>query len=260
VGAGGATAAWGIVRLSHLQQLGAYEYEQLSLQAAFYAEDYDPEESAWGFVETRETPDGVPCDIYYQSGMEDPPPAPPAEIDAGGLTAGSGAELLAITFDGAHYGVDYRSPTDPDHPMPSWLAPEPLTLSFTGSGSALVASFVEDATLPTAARIVAPTPEQSPVPQEPDGTHLIAWEPSEAQETLVRLQFNLDWDNSMFWCRPPSGVTELRLPHEWLTEWTWGSGELAVDSRSATDFVAGAAEVRLLPSRVVQQSVSFEVW
>jgi hypothetical protein len=189
----------------------------------------------------------------------EPPPEPPPEIDAGHLTAGTGGDLLGIDFDGQHYGVDWRTPTDPAHPMPGWLSAAEVALTFSGAGSSQVAPFQREAVLPAAPAIVAPTPGQSPVPLQPDGTHLIAWQPSPSDEILVVLQFNLDWDNSTFRCHPPAGVTQLSLPHEWLVQWTWGSGELLIESRNDVT-VGGASEARLRPTRATQMGVYFEVW
>ena len=262
-GTGGVGGAWGTMSVVHLQQGGDFGYEQLSLSAAFYAVDFDPEAQIWGYVDTVTTPDGVLCDLYYQSGGGgggEPPPPPPPQIDAGQLSAGAAGDLLSIAFDGQQYEVDWRSPTDPSHPMPGWLGTEALTLTFSAAGNAGVSSFQQDVELPAAATILAPTPDQSPVPQQPDGTYLIAWQPSGAAETLVILQFNLDWDNSLFRCQPTAGVTQLSLPHEWVAQFSWGYGELMIEARSDATATAALTQAHLRPARVHQQSVYFEVF
>ncbi|MCC6524926.1 MAG: hypothetical protein IT373_19880, partial [Polyangiaceae bacterium] len=252
-----------VVRLTHLLETSVGAWEQLALSAAFYAQPWDPDAPVSGFVDTVPTPDGVVCDLYYQSGgmpPDPPPPPPPPEVDAGHLTAGTAGELLAIDFDGAHYGVDSRATGDPAHPLPGWLVPGPIDLGFAGGGAADVPAFTAPAVLPSAPTILAPPPGPTPAPLEPDGTHLVAWQPGDATEVGVRLDFNLDWDNAVFICHPPSGVTELRLPHDWLTQFTWGSGELTVEARNPTVAPPASAYVALRPVRARRQSVYFEVW
>jgi hypothetical protein len=263
-GGGGAPTAFGSVSLSHLSDDGPYGQESLSLTGAFYGQDYDPEEQQWGYVDTVQTPDGVSCDIYYSSGMGggDGPPEPPAQVNGGPLTAGATAgpdDLLAIAFSGDQYGVDWRTPTSPDHPWPSWVSAGPVAVTFRGTGSAAVGAFSEQAVLPGMPAILAPPAAQQPAAPGPDGNYLIRWQTSNPEQTWVTFHFNLDWDDSAFRCAPPLGVNELLLPVSWIGEWTWGSGEMLVIARNEVTRMAGSAEVILRTQRIAQRNVYFEM-
>ncbi len=262
---GGSDATtFGIVSLAHFLEDGPYSQESLSLTAACYGEDYDPEEQQWGYLDTRQTPDGVTCDIYYTSGMGGGggPPEPPVQVNGGPISAGAGdgpAELLEIVFSGDQYSVDWRTPTSPNHPWPSWASSGALAIIFEGEGSAAVGAFSNEAILPTMPLIVAPQVQQQPVLPGPEGNYAIRWQPGDGGETIVAFQFNLDWDDSAFRCYPLPGVTELLLPGSWIAEWTWGSGQLLVITRNEVTVTAGSAEISLRTHRIRQRNVYFEM-
>ena len=264
-GGGNDATAFGRVGLVHFLDDGPYVQESLSLAGAFYLEDYDSEEQQWGHIETLQTPDGVTCDIYYTSAMGGGggPPDPPAQIDGGRITAGAGFdadERLEIVFIGDQYGVDWRAPDSPDHPWPSWASSGAVAVSFEGQGSNSVGAFTDEAILPAMPTIVSPPADQQPVLPGPDGNFVISWQPSDADETLVVFQFNLDWDDSTFRCHPAPGVTQLRLPATWISEWTWGSGSMQVMSRNEVVSAAGSAVVSLRAHRIRQRSVFFDAF
>ena len=261
-GSGGVAPIRGFVWLDHVMEREGYAWEQLALSAAFYGEAYDPETDRPDFVGTRTTPDGVTCDIYYQSGMidQDPPPPPPAQLDGGRITAAAGFgadDTLEIAFDDEQYSVDVREGSV--HPMPSWLTPEAVAVTFAGQGSTAVGAFEQEAVLAATPAILQPPPGQTDVPLGTGGNFRIAWQSVPADEIVVRLGFNLDWDNSEFLCHPPPGVDELMLPQSWLVEWTWGYGVLAVVARYEARVSAGEAQVTIRTARFPRKSVHFDI-
>lgn len=257
----GGVATYGVVELFHEIVRDGYEWEQLTLHGAFYGEPYDPETDRPDHVETRQTPDGVSCGIYYQSGMiEDPPPPPPAQVDGGRITVWAGGDptdALEISFQGDQYDVDSRE--NSTQGMPLWLTEEAIEVTFEGHGSSSAGTFTEPVTLAATPTIVAPQPGQQPIPPGPDGNFLIAWEPVGAERIIVTLAFNLDWDNSAFICHPAAGTTQLLLPSDWINEWTWGTGELFIVSRHEVAVLAEPAAVTIRTSRYPRRSVSFEI-
>jgi len=263
-GGAGAATAFGHLGVAHLVEDGSYGQESLSLGGAFYGEDYDPEAAKWGYIDTLSTPDGVSCDIYYTSSMGGGggPPDPPLQIDGGTVSAGADwdpDERLEILFDGVQYSVDWRNPQSSAENWPSWASPpQAVALTFDGTGGANALPFAQELILPAMPTLISPPADQQPVPPG-EGGYLISWQPTEADELLVVLQFNLDWDDSAFRCHPPPGTTQLVIPGQWIVEWTWGSGAVQVIARNETTLMAGTAQVRLRAQRLRQRYVLFDV-
>jgi hypothetical protein len=258
---GGATTA-GFITLSHISESDGYAWESLSLHAQFFPEPYDPEANRPDYVETRATPDGISCDIFYQSGMGggEPPPPPPAQIDGGRIQAGGAAgsnDALEVVFDGQIYDVDSRP--NSTHSLPPWLVGGAIDVAYRGYGSATILSFQHEAVLPAMPGILAPTPEQQPYAPGPDGNFPIRWQATPADQILVRFEFNLDWDNSAFICYPPAGVEQLSLPQAWINDWTWGSGSLAITARNQDHVSDASAAIVTRTSRITRRGVSFHI-
>jgi len=74
------------------------------------------------------------------------------------------------------------------------------------------------------------------------------------------MHFNMDWDDSYFRCYPPAGRTEVRVPHTWLEQWSWGYGELMVYAvnEDAVSTTESLVIVRTL--RICQQQLNIAVW
>jgi hypothetical protein len=271
IDAGG--AVYGYVKVHHQASMGRVGGGQILLSAHFYEEQYDPEQpqdydELPGFVETRDTPNGVTCHIFYTSGMQppdpEPPPAPP-EIDAGKITVVRDGipfteDVLETLFVGEAYEPDRRSMHNPDSGYPEWWLEEAMTLVFNGEGSTLAAPFIYETEMVAVPEITAPA-GQDPVPQDLNGNFHLQWAETGADETRVNLSFNLDWDNSAFLCLPPAGVTELVIPADWITEYTWGSGEMAVIGRNEEPATTGPPTtlLRLRTTRAARKYIHFEI-
>jgi hypothetical protein len=216
----------------------------LALSAAFYDEPYDPS-TEW-LVDTRTTPDGVPCRIYLVSGMDpDPPADPPAQLDGGAILVGNGGvwpDTLAVVYDGETYDIDRRTQWDADNPLPGWLTPDPFGVAISGAGSATVASFAT-VLVSAAMPVIA---EQAPQPTDGAGNFVFAWDAAGASVVVVALHFNMDWDDSSIVCEPAPGASQILIPGAWLDELSWGGGgDLRVESREAVALEVGAALVEI---------------
>lgn len=256
---------YGYVTFTHLQDRGSpYNAEHVSLTAAFYREHWDPfREPIWP-VETLETPDGVVCDLAMVSGMDGPiPPDPPPELDGGEIYAWAGFDSdgqLETSFDGEHYLADYRSPGGTE-PWPDWLADGAMALQMESTGSPPASPFYAEVFLAGMPEILSPPPGlDEPVTPGPDGNHRVSWIPVEADLLEVHLHFNMDWDDSYFRCYPPEGRTELRLPHVWLEQWSWGYGELMVFAVNEELVFDGDGIVILRSIRVRRQQLNIAVF
>lgn len=256
---------YGYVTVLHQQEQGsAYNNEYVSLSASFYGEQWDPfRESGWT-SQTLQTPDGVVCELTVVSGMDGPiPELPPPEIDGGEIWAWSGFDgdaQLEIAFDGGSYNADYRSPNEP-LVWPQWLVSGALALQIESTGSAHADPFYSNQILPEMPEITAP-PESmdEPLTPDPDGTHRIAWTPVTAMWVEVALHFNMDWDDSYFRCYPLNSATQMRLPHQWLEQHSWGYGELMVYAFDEVQQfgVDGVVTVRTI--RMRRQQLNIAVW
>jgi hypothetical protein len=218
----------------------------LTLTAACYDEPYDSATDSW--VESRTTPDGVECDIYYVSGLPpDDSDPPPDQVDCGAFRAGylgGWPDVLVVAFDGEGYTSDHRTEWDVDNPLPSWLVPGSFEIPIGGSGNAAVDDFEEQVA-------ISPIPEVSPDSPGLDeaGNYIWEWSSNGADEVVFSLHFNMDWDNSSFICPVDPGVEQIMIPEEWIGEYSWGGGELALFSRDQVEVAAGDGLVLLNVTR-----------
>ncbi len=244
---------WGIVNLVHTALADSqYGAETLILSAVVYSEQYGPLDGP-DYEGTFLSRNGVECEIYYHSGMaEPPPPEPPAEADVGRIMAApdEAEDILTIDFDADEgaYTVDYRTANSVDLPLPVWLGQE-VDFNFSGMGLGSTDSFSKSASLPVHTQLTSPFEGGPVVIQNMDGDFVMGWLPvSEGQVTLA-LNFNLDWDDAVFICRPDQSVTELVVPQEWISEYTWGGGSDMIIS--VTNSYQIAAGHTLLEARAV---------
>ena len=259
--------SYGYISFMHLQPQGyQYLYESIMLSAWFYGEEWDPFVRHDGSQEPLyvQTPDGVPCEITLVSGMDGPnPPQPPPGLDGGEIYAWGGSDEgdnLEIAFNGGEYDSDYRSP-DGSAPWPFWMTDAPLQMQFESTGSAFATSFYTFMPLPEMPEIRSPPARlDEPLTPDPDGTHRISWTAVQADSMEINLHFNMDWDDSVFRCFPPAGRTEMRLPHEWLVEYSWGYGELNVYAVNKHIAHAGNSEMVLRSIRICQLQLNILVW
>ena len=261
-GTGGRSAVattFGIVSVAHTLKCCTSYAEWLTLSGAFFGEEYDPESQPWTLVETRQTPGGVTCDIHYHEGLggEVTPPAPPTQVNGGGIAAWAGsnpAERLEIMFDGDEYSTDVRAPMSVDKAWPGWASSAHETVTMEVKGSALVPTFAEAITLPAMPINLTPLDPQP----GPEGNFVIAWH-SEAQETLIILQFYIDWNEWRLRCYPPPAVNELFIPTMWISEWTWGPGGVFVLSRNEVAVTHNGAEFTLRADRQIRGMAHFHL-
>ncbi len=244
---------WGIVNLVHTALADSqYGAETLILSAVVYSEQYGPLDGP-DYEGTFLSKNGVECEIYYHSGMaEPPPPEPPAEVDVGRIMAApeEAEDILTIDFDADEgaYTVDYRTANSVDLPLPDWLV-ENVDFYFFGTGLGNTDPFLKPASLPLHTQLTSPFAEGPVVIQNGDGDFVMGWLPvSEGQVTLT-LNFNLDWDDATFICRPDQSVTELVVPQEWINEYTWGGGsDIVIAVTNSYHIAAGQT---LLEARAV---------
>jgi hypothetical protein len=266
-GQAGLVDSYGYVSFVHTQAAESQGgYESIALSAWFYGEQWDPFYAPGTHPDPLlvQTPDGVPCEIRLVSGMDGPIPVqPPPERDGGAVHAWSGFEgdgFLEIVFVGQAYTRDYRSPEGIE-PWPPWITNTPLELRFESGGSAQATSFFTEMFAPQMSEILAPPASPGePLTPDPDGTHRIAWSAVAADWMEINLHFNMDWDDAYFRCYPVSGQTELRLPHEWLEQYSWGSGVLNVVSVNEHVVHAGYTMATLRSIRVREQQLTISVW
>ena len=99
-----------------------------------------------------------------------------------------------------------------------------------------------------------------PLTPDLDGTHRISWTAVQADSMEINLHFNMDWDDSVFRCFPPAGRTEMRLPHAWLVEYSWGWGELNVYAVNEHVYFAGRSKMVARAIRIQQLQLNILVW
>ena len=239
-----------------------HEPEALMLDVRFFGEDYDPLLDNPGHVSTETTSDGVVCDIYMSSGHVDPPdPDLPPQVDGGRITtwAGFDPDRLEAVFSGDWYFGDSRNSDAPN--WPAWIEPGAVAVQFEGEGSAHVGSFRTEVTLAMVPEILAPLPSDEPLLPDADGTFHFSWYdlPELADETIVSFQLLADGYDSFFQCYPAPGVDRIRLPFEWVEQWSRGSGYLVVSHLNTAQLQAGDAHVTVRTFRTRYQAISFAI-
>jgi len=240
--------AYGYVNLSQRTE-DVVEGGRLTLSAAFYEVAHDPTADSW--VETRTTPDGVECDIYYVSGLPpdpDPPDPPPAQIDGGAIKVGNEGvtpDVLYVEFEDEAYTTDYRTQWDWQHPIPDWLVPASFFVEISGEGQGPVSEFAEQL-------LVSHIPEmaeEAPQPVDDNGNYVFEWNDHGAEEVVFSMHFNMDWDDASFVCRLDQGVEQILIPQAWTEEYSWGGGEIALYSLDQLEIAAGGGLVLLNVTR-----------
>lgn len=239
--------------------------EWLTLLTMFYVAPYDPTEllyQEYGLVDTLLTPDGAPCEVYLSSELHPypkPVPAPPDQGNGGIITVrtGEGGYPLRAVFDGEAYTVDNRSSRDQN--LPAWLVSGGQSLLVEGAGSSLVEPFERSAVLAAMPAVTAPENPEDPMEMGSDGNYLFSWEAVEADEILIYLVSNMDWDESVFICRLAPGATRLRVPAMWIMDWTWGFSEVTLVYRNTLTFEVPDARVKILTQSSTLFSVSYEI-
>jgi hypothetical protein len=238
--------AIGLTQYADDPQDGGYLY----LTGAFHSEPFDPKAEA--LLETRTTPDGASCDIYMLSGMIEPEPVEPPQVDGGAIRAGNGGDwpdTLETVFDGQSYVQDWRSEWDEEHPLPGWLSPGPLEITFECDGGAHVAAFLENLAVSATPEMTAPGDEET-VEIDEDDNYVFEWDSNGATEVVFNLDYNMDWDNVTFECRPAAEAGQILIPLAWIDELTWGgAGGAAI---SSLDEVELAQEDALVVLSVVR--------
>jgi hypothetical protein len=261
----GANPVWGTIVLDHEVNRGSYAYETASLRAAFYEVDYllpdtPPPDS---FLETRTTPDGVDCDLYFSSPYMPAPPLPPEpeQVDAGDIYVESpedDSDVLWTRWDGTGYQADVRRSGDADFPIPPWLVQEPLMVNVTAAGNVRLEAFSLLQDVVALLQILAPAPEETTFP-DAGGNFTIRWTAVGRDQVRVRLDCNMDWDDAAFLCYPPAGQGSLQLPQQWLMDYSWGGCELRVSHREDLPFVFPGAYVTLRLKRTDRFYAHFDI-
>jgi hypothetical protein len=153
---------------------------------------------------------------------------------------------MEVVFDGEAYDVDRRTEWDVDNPLPSWLSPGQFDISFAGAGVGVVGAF-------QASLSVSAVPALSPdMPEwiEEQESHLFEWDANGADEIVVALHFNMDWDSSSIVCLPDADADQILIPAAWLDNYSWGGGgDLTVAARDEVEVVAGNALIVLKVTR-----------
>jgi len=257
----------GYVTVAHAQdQDGPYGQESLRLYGAFYAEPWDFEglHAGWPEPMLMETPDGVVCEVWYISGMDGPmPPDPPEELDGGEVRVWAGIDgegTLEIAFNGHSYETDYRS-ADGASPWPSWISDSALALQVETTGSDVAAPLSRELLLPDMPEILLPPVSlDEPLTPDADGTHTIAWVPVDADRVEVHYSFNMDWDDAYFRCYLSSTYFTMKLPHEWLEQYSWGYGQMMVFAMN--DRLAHEEDtlVSMRTVRIRRRSLNVLIW
>ncbi len=217
----------------------------LSLRAgaAAYATAYEPGPGDEPGYEGRfETPDGVPCDIWYVSGLPGGG-GPPEQVYVGALwvSGPDGGPNVELAFGEA--GYEPRELIGPD--VPAWAREDRFLAVLHLGGDGGGPELNETLGLSMAPGLLEPEPGQQDV-YPVDGVFVFRWEvPPETDQVEVLFEFNLDWDNARLLCRPGSGVRSLQLPLEWIARYTWGSGMVALRAVARKEGFEGTSE-RLL--------------
>lgn len=257
---------YGQVLLYHHDDISSYGNEWLSLHAAFYTRPYEPPEvQGFELMETRQTPNGVSCDIYFRSGMNPdpppPPPDPPPQRNGGTISAGPGTntdEVLTVRFQGGEYTIDTRG--GPQNPLPNWLRPGPQQIFFDGEGSAAVEWFSRDLELPAPPTIISPNTDGDPIDPGQDGNYVISWQSAGAEETVLYINSNMDWDDSVFACHPNPGTDRVLIPMMWIMDWTWGYSEVMVALRNKLRTYVPNADIVFTTQGSTQFFAHFQIW
>lgn len=85
---------------------------------------------------------------------------------------------------------------------------------------------------------------------------MLAWTPVDHHDVQIHMFFNMDWDDSVFICRPPMGAGQLTIPHQWIQEYTWGgSSQLVLEVREVV--VADDNPFEIITSVIYQQNGDF---
>jgi hypothetical protein len=258
---------FGYVKVRHQASPGRVGGSHLSLTASYYTEQHDPDDpdpsQLPGYQGTMTTPNGVSCDIFFVQGMDPPEPPPePEQVNAGTITVvrsdwPEDMDALMVEFINGEYEPDRRSVNDPQNPFPAWFVAEPMDLVFTVGGHSEIPGSEEEVAMGAMPHITIPSGGE-PAPLDFNGNYHIAWDETGANRTRVVFNFNLDWDNSSFVCRPPVGTTELLIPQDWIDEYTWGSGQLVVVGINEVERVDWLSVVtKLRAARAAQRYVHF---
>lgn len=274
---------YAVLSFEHDVQDGEYAYEQATWSGAVYEVAYlPPEPTIPDFVEQRVTPDGVPCDIYFSSpqwegggrggghgggrgggGASPLPPDPPepAPLNGGEIRmeapSGTGG-AFAIHWDGAAYAPDSRYRSGAEGDLPGWITQSALTGRVVFAGNDRLIPFEDRLEIVDVPEIVVPGVDGDLSP-DADGVFRIEWRAEPNTPVTVRLDMNMDWDDAVFVCRPPTGQPSILLPNDWIQQYSWGSGELRVIARQDQIDVGPNTSVFYRIRRGRHRSVSFEI-
>lgn len=233
-----------------------------SFTAAFFEVDYQLSDAVpVDYVETRVTHDNVECAIYFTSPTWGVPPVPPEpeQVDAGEIRLESAFDAeggFAVTWGGVRYTVDERP--NSGALLPGWVVSEGLEALAVFLGSPRLPAGNRRLSLIPSPKITEPSGEGEVQP-DANGLFRIAWEEAEGSSAQVRLDMNMDWDDAAFVCHPPEGHSQVLLPQDWLSEYSWGYAELRVTSRQNDRFEHEDADLRLKVRRTDYRSVQFAI-